>query len=80
MEWPEEGVPKTGEVLIEFIAQVHKTKEQFGQEGPICVHCRYVRDLLIFLLFPVILSKFSSFMADIFSLLSNICDEILRLY
>ncbi|GIX90947.1 tyrosine-protein phosphatase Lar [Caerostris darwini] len=38
-EWPEQGVPKSGEGFIEFIGQVHKTKEQFGQEGPITVHC-----------------------------------------
>lgn len=39
-EWPEQGVPKSGEYFIEFIGQVHKTKEQFGQDGPITVHCR----------------------------------------
>ena len=33
------GVPKTSEGFIDFIGQVHKTKEQFGQEGPITVHC-----------------------------------------
>ena len=33
------GVPKSGEAFIDFIGQVHKTKEQFGQEGPITVHC-----------------------------------------
>ncbi|VDI79187.1 receptor-type tyrosine-protein phosphatase delta [Mytilus galloprovincialis] len=38
-DWPEQGVPKSGEGFIDFIGQVHKTKEQFGQEGPICVHC-----------------------------------------
>ncbi|XP_071033354.1 tyrosine-protein phosphatase Lar isoform X4 [Parasteatoda tepidariorum] len=38
-DWPEQGVPKSGEGFIEFIGQVHKTKEQFGQEGPITVHC-----------------------------------------
>ncbi|XP_062251215.1 protein tyrosine phosphatase receptor type Fa [Platichthys flesus] len=37
--WPEQGVPKTGEGFIDFIGQVHKTKEQFGQDGPITVHC-----------------------------------------
>jgi len=41
-DWPEQGVPTTGEGFIEFIGQVHKTKEQFGQEGPITVHCRQV--------------------------------------
>jgi hypothetical protein len=40
-DWPEQGVPKSGEGFIDFIGQVHKTKEQFGQEGPITVHCRY---------------------------------------
>ncbi len=38
-EWPEQGVPKAGEGFIDFIGQVHKTKEGFGQEGPIVVHC-----------------------------------------
>ncbi|XP_023487556.2 receptor-type tyrosine-protein phosphatase F isoform X29 [Equus caballus] len=38
-DWPEQGVPKTGEGFIDFIGQVHKTKEQFGQDGPITVHC-----------------------------------------
>ncbi|KAL4236406.1 hypothetical protein ACF0H5_004791 [Mactra antiquata] len=38
-DWPEQGVPKSGEGFIDFIGQVHKTKEQFGQEGPITVHC-----------------------------------------
>ncbi|XP_059488383.1 tyrosine-protein phosphatase Lar-like [Neocloeon triangulifer] len=39
VDWPEQGVPKSGEGFIDFIGQVHKTKEQFGQEGPITVHC-----------------------------------------
>ncbi|KAI1290100.1 Tyrosine-protein phosphatase Lar [Halotydeus destructor] len=39
VDWPEQGVPKTGEGFVDFITQVHKTKEQFGQEGPITVHC-----------------------------------------
>lgn len=38
-EWPEQGVPKVGEGFIDFIGQVHKTKEGFGQDGPIVVHC-----------------------------------------
>ncbi|XP_077973840.1 receptor-type tyrosine-protein phosphatase delta-like isoform X3 [Styela clava] len=38
-DWPEQGVPKSGEGFIDFIGQVHKTKEQFGQEGPITIHC-----------------------------------------
>lgn len=41
-DWPEQGVPKSGEGFIDFIGQVHKTKEQFGQDGPITVHCRSV--------------------------------------
>ena len=41
-DWPEQGVPKSGEGFIDFIGQVHKTKEQFGQDGPISVHCRYM--------------------------------------
>lgn len=40
-DWPEQGVPKSGDGFIDFIGQVHKTKEQFGQDGPITVHCRY---------------------------------------
>lgn len=44
-DWPEQGVPKTGEGFIDFIGQVHKTKEQFGQDGPITVHCRWGRAL-----------------------------------
>ncbi|VDP74462.1 unnamed protein product [Echinostoma caproni] len=38
-DWPEQGVPDTCEAFIEFLGQVHKTKEQFGQDGPITVHC-----------------------------------------
>ncbi|XP_056599120.1 receptor-type tyrosine-protein phosphatase S isoform X2 [Triplophysa dalaica] len=38
-DWPDHGVPKSGEGFIDFIGQVHKTKEQFGQDGPIAVHC-----------------------------------------
>ncbi|MED6270314.1 hypothetical protein CHARACLAT_008997, partial [Characodon lateralis] len=38
-DWPEQGVPKTGEAFIDFVDQVHKTKDQFGQDGPITVHC-----------------------------------------
>ncbi|XP_076839573.1 uncharacterized protein LOC143484634 isoform X2 [Brachyhypopomus gauderio] len=38
-DWPEQGVPKSSEGFIDFIGQVHKTKEQFGQDGPISVHC-----------------------------------------
>lgn len=38
-EWPEQGTPKSGDSFIDFIGQVHKTKEQFGQDGPITVMC-----------------------------------------
>ncbi|CAH8437384.1 unnamed protein product [Dicrocoelium dendriticum] len=38
-DWPEHGIPSSCEVFIEFLGQVHKTKEQFGQDGPITVHC-----------------------------------------
>ncbi|GAA48182.1 receptor-type tyrosine-protein phosphatase delta [Clonorchis sinensis] len=38
-DWPEQNVPTTCEPFIEFLGQVHKTKEQFGQDGPITVHC-----------------------------------------
>ncbi|KAG1702048.1 Tyrosine-protein phosphatase Lar [Nymphon striatum] len=38
-DWPDSGVPKSGDGFIDFIGQVHKTKEQFGQNGPISVHC-----------------------------------------
>uniref|UniRef100_A0A1B6E7X3 protein-tyrosine-phosphatase n=1 Tax=Clastoptera arizonana TaxID=38151 RepID=A0A1B6E7X3_9HEMI len=33
IDWPEQGVPKSGDGFIDFIGQVHKTKEQFGQDG-----------------------------------------------
>ncbi|XP_072295419.1 receptor-type tyrosine-protein phosphatase F-like [Eucyclogobius newberryi] len=39
IDWPEQGVSKTAMGFIDFIGQVHKTKEQFGQDGPITVHC-----------------------------------------
>uniref|UniRef100_A0A5S6QAL2 protein-tyrosine-phosphatase n=1 Tax=Trichuris muris TaxID=70415 RepID=A0A5S6QAL2_TRIMR len=38
-EWPEQGVPKSSDLLVDFVGQVHKTRQQFGQEGPIVVHC-----------------------------------------
>lgn len=41
MDWPEKSVPKSGERFVEFIGQVLKTKEQFGQEGPVTIHCWY---------------------------------------
>lgn len=39
LNWPEQGVPKQGDSFINFIAEVHKTKQNFGIEGPITVHC-----------------------------------------
>lgn len=41
-DWPEHGVPESCEAFIDFLGQVHKTKEQFGQDGPITIHCRQV--------------------------------------
>lgn len=34
-----QGVPKSGESFINFIAEIHKTRQKFGIEGPITVHC-----------------------------------------
>lgn len=41
-DWPDNGIPisRASETLIELISQVHKTQVQFGQDGPITVHCR----------------------------------------
>lgn len=39
LNWPEQGVPKSGDDFIRFIAEVHKTKQTFGYDGPITVHC-----------------------------------------
>ena len=50
-DWPEQGVPKLGGEFTDFVGQVHKTKEQFGQEGPITVHCRYLHTCIAVLLF-----------------------------
>lgn len=33
-------VPKSAESIIDLIGQVHKTQVQFGQDGPITVHCK----------------------------------------
>ncbi|VDL61428.1 unnamed protein product [Hymenolepis diminuta] len=40
-DWPDNGVPisRAAETLIDLISQVHKTQAQFGQDGPITVHC-----------------------------------------
>ncbi|XP_076346267.1 tyrosine-protein phosphatase Lar-like isoform X2 [Tachypleus tridentatus] len=57
-DWPEQGVPKSGEGFIEFIGQVHKTKEQFGQEGPITVHCSVgVGRTGVFITLSIVLEK-----------------------
>ncbi|CAL8101211.1 unnamed protein product [Calicophoron daubneyi] len=38
--WPPQlVVPKSAEAMIDLIGQVHKTQTQFGQDGPITVHC-----------------------------------------
>uniref|UniRef100_A0A5K3ESB3 protein-tyrosine-phosphatase n=1 Tax=Mesocestoides corti TaxID=53468 RepID=A0A5K3ESB3_MESCO len=39
--WPDNGVAisRAAETLIELVSQVHKTQAQFGQDGPITVHC-----------------------------------------
>nr|CAH8872596.1 unnamed protein product [Trichobilharzia regenti] len=38
--WPNDSiVPKSAEAIIDLIGQVHKTQTQFGQDGPITVHC-----------------------------------------
>uniref|UniRef100_A0AC34PW97 Protein-tyrosine-phosphatase n=1 Tax=Panagrolaimus sp. JU765 TaxID=591449 RepID=A0AC34PW97_9BILA len=39
VDWPEQGVPVRAETFLDFVSQVHKTKSQFGVNGPICVHC-----------------------------------------
>lgn len=43
-DWPDNGTPvsRAAEELIELISQVHKTQAQFGQDGPITVHCRCI--------------------------------------
>ncbi|VDP87691.1 unnamed protein product [Schistosoma mattheei] len=39
--WPHDSiVPKSAEAIIDLIGQVHKTQIQFGQDGPITVHCK----------------------------------------
>jgi netrin-G3 ligand len=59
IDWPEQGVPKSGDGFIDFIGQVHKTKEQFGQDGPITVHCRYVTVIYIYLFIFIHISSIS---------------------
>ncbi|KAF0287721.1 Receptor-type tyrosine-protein phosphatase delta [Amphibalanus amphitrite] len=38
-DWPGQGVPASGESFVDFVGHVHKTKSQFGLDGPITVHC-----------------------------------------
>jgi protein tyrosine phosphatase len=40
--WPETGVPKTGEGIIDLIGQVQRVSEQQEEDGPVTVHCRSV--------------------------------------
>uniref|UniRef100_A0A8C9L944 protein-tyrosine-phosphatase n=1 Tax=Pavo cristatus TaxID=9049 RepID=A0A8C9L944_PAVCR len=58
-DWPEQGVPKSGEGFIDFIGQVHKTKEQFGQDGPISVVEVFTRALFLCenLVFPGMMNE-----------------------
>jgi len=32
-------VPLNSERFVDFVRQLHQTKQQFGSVGPICVHC-----------------------------------------
>ncbi|XP_035710661.1 tyrosine-protein phosphatase Lar isoform X4 [Folsomia candida] len=60
-EWPEQGIPKSAEGFIDFIGQVHKTKEQFGQEGPITVHCSAgVGRTGVFITLSIVLARIQS--------------------
>uniref|UniRef100_H2YZV0 protein-tyrosine-phosphatase n=1 Tax=Ciona savignyi TaxID=51511 RepID=H2YZV0_CIOSA len=56
-DWPEQAVPKSGEGFIDFIGQVHKTKEQFGQEGPITIHCSGVGRTGVFITLSLALER-----------------------
>lgn len=38
-DWPEQGIPRQIDMFLDFIQQVHRTKTQFGIDGPITVHC-----------------------------------------
>lgn len=61
LDWAEQGVPRSGESLIDFIGQVHKTKDQFGQEGPITVHCSAgVGRTGVFLALSIVLDRMRS--------------------
>ena len=70
-DWPEQGVPKSGEGFIDFIGQVHKTKEQFGQDGPITVHCRSV--VSEFLCLFITSAKEVTFLPDFVRLFVCLC-------
>ena len=40
VDWPEQGVPRAADSVLELVGQVHKTREQFGHtDRPVCVHC-----------------------------------------
>ncbi|CAH8629486.1 unnamed protein product [Schistosoma rodhaini] len=39
IHWNEQGLPHTGESLIDLIGHVHKIKEQYHYDGPITIHC-----------------------------------------
>ena len=54
-------MPKSAEGFIDFIGQVHKTKEQFGQEGPITVHCSAgVGRTGVFIALSIVLARIQS--------------------
>uniref|UniRef100_A0A158QEZ1 Protein-tyrosine-phosphatase n=3 Tax=Hymenolepis diminuta TaxID=6216 RepID=A0A158QEZ1_HYMDI len=57
-EWPEVGVPSNSEAFTNFISQIHKTKEQFGQDGPITVHCNCGSGrTAVFILLSIVLDR-----------------------
>ncbi|VDN13202.1 unnamed protein product [Dibothriocephalus latus] len=57
-EWPELGMPDNCEAFTNFITQIHKTKDQFGQDGPITVHCSCGSGRTgVFLLLSVVLER-----------------------
>ncbi|VDO00633.1 unnamed protein product [Rodentolepis nana] len=57
-EWPEVGVPSNSEAFTNFISQIHKTKGQFGQDGPITVHCNCGSGrTAVFILLSIVLDR-----------------------
>ncbi|ESO09154.1 hypothetical protein HELRODRAFT_110051 [Helobdella robusta] len=40
-DWPEQGTPSSCESFIEFIGHIQKTRQQFGLDNPVTVHCCY---------------------------------------